>query len=193
LPSIYRGYWDPFVQACADTATTICMHIGSSSRMPSTSTDAPATAAATLTFHNASASLTDWLLSGIFDRFPAVRIAYSEAQIGWVPYVLERIDDAWTQHQSWSAGGGGSHGDPPSQKYYSNVFTCFFRDRHGIASIDLVGEDNITFECDYPHADSTWPDTGEVAAELFRTLTDEQRYKVVRGNAARMLSLAEGG
>ena len=52
-----------------------------------------------------------------------------------------------------------------------------------------VGVDNITFETDYPHSDSTWPDTKKVAEEMFADLSDEDVYKIVRGNAIRMLSL----
>jgi predicted TIM-barrel fold metal-dependent hydrolase len=52
-----------------------------------------------------------------------------------------------------------------------------------------VGEDNITFETDYPHTDSTWPDTKAVAEKLVDGLTDEQIYKAMRGNAIRMLNL----
>ena len=70
LPSIHSGYWDPFFQACADTQTVVCMHIGSSSQMPATSPDAPAAVAATLSFNNSMASLTDFLFSGVLVRFP---------------------------------------------------------------------------------------------------------------------------
>jgi len=52
-----------------------------------------------------------------------------------------------------------------------------------------VGIDNITFETDYPHTDSTWPDTKKVAEKMMSDLTDEQIYKIVRGNAIRMLDL----
>jgi len=92
LPSIHDadGYWDPFFQACEETGTVICMHIGSSSKMPSTSADAPPAVGSTLTFANAAYSLVDWLMSGVFTRFPNLTIAYSEGQIGWMPYVLER-------------------------------------------------------------------------------------------------------
>src|SRR5437868_8692287 len=64
LPSIHSGYWDPFFLACQETGTTVCMHIGSSSKMPATSSDAPAAVAASLSFNNAMASLSDFLFSG---------------------------------------------------------------------------------------------------------------------------------
>jgi predicted TIM-barrel fold metal-dependent hydrolase len=188
LPSIHSGYWDPFFAACSDTQTVVCMHIGSSSRMPATSGDAPSAVAATLSFNNAMASMSDFLFSGVLVRYPELKLAYSEGQIGWIPYILERADDVWLEHRAW----GGVKDivpEPPSTYYYRNMFGCFFRDRHGIDSIDQVGRDNITFETDYPHTDSTWPETKQVAEKLLAGLPDETIYKIVRGNAIRMLGL----
>jgi predicted TIM-barrel fold metal-dependent hydrolase len=164
------------------------MHIGSSSRMPATSPDAPAGVQATLSFNNAMGSLADWLFSGKLIQFPELKLAYSEGQIGWIPYILERADDVWREHRAW----GGVRDivpEPPSTYYDRQVFGCFFRDRHGLASLDEVGVDNITFETDYPHTDSTWPDTFEIATEMFAGLPDDAVRKIVRGNAIRMLHL----
>jgi predicted TIM-barrel fold metal-dependent hydrolase len=188
LPSVHTGYWDPFFAACAETHTVVCMHIGSSSKMPATSADAPAAVQATLSFGNAMGSLADFLFSGVLVRFPDLRLAYSEGQIGWIPYILERADDVWVEHRAW----GGVRDivpEPPSTYYYRQVYGCFFRDHHGIVSLDAVGEDNTTFETDYPHTDSTWPHTKEVAEKMFTGLDDAVIYKLVRGNAIRMLSL----
>ncbi len=188
LPSIHSGHWDPFFVACAETGTVVCMHIGSSSKMPATSPDAPPAVQATLSFGNAMSSLTDFLFSGVLVRFPTLKLAYSEGQIGWIPYILERADDVWLEHRAW----GGVRGivpEPPSTYYYRQVFGCFFRDRHGIESLEKVGVDNTTFETDYPHTDSTWPHTKQVAEDLMAGLTDDVVYKLLRGNAIRMLEL----
>ena len=188
LPSIHTGDWDPFFAACAETRTVVCMHIGSSSKMPATSADAPVAVAATLSFGNAMSSLTDFLFSGVLVRFPDLKLAYSEGQIGWIPYILERADDVWLEHRAW----GGVRDivpEPPSTYYYRQVFGCFFRDRHGIESLETVGVDNTTFETDYPHTDSTWPHTKKVAQELMAGLPDDVVHKLVRGNAIRMLEL----
>ena len=186
MPSIHTGYWDPFFAACSDTQTVVCMHIGSSSKMPATSADAPVAVAATLRFGNAMASMSDFLFSGVLVRFPDLKLAYTEGQIGWIPYILERVDDVWVEHRAW----GGVRDlvpEPPSTYYYRQIYGCFFRDHHGIDSLDKVGVDNITFETDYPHTDSTWPDTKEVATELMKGVPDDAVYKIMRGNAIRML------
>ncbi|MBX7159523.1 MAG: amidohydrolase [Acidimicrobiia bacterium] len=188
LPSIHDPdrFWDPFFRACEETRTTICMHIGSSSKMPSTSPDAPAAVGSTLTFNNAMASLADWLFSGVLARFPGLRIAYSEGQIGWIPYILERADNVWEENRGWH---GSDIPEPPSHYYKDRVFGCFFNDVHGLKNLDAIGADQVTFETDYPHSDSTWPHTKEVAEKLFDGLSDDVVRKIVRTNAIDMLSL----
>jgi predicted TIM-barrel fold metal-dependent hydrolase len=188
LPSIHSDQWDPFIRACAETQTVINMHVGSSSKMPATGPDAPPAVTLTLTFNNAMASLTDWLFSGKLVEFPSLRLAYSEGQIGWLPYVLNRADDVWDQHRAW-AGVRDTVPERPSSYYHQSVYGCFFRDTHGIAALDAIGEDRVTFETDYPHTDSTWPDTRAVAEEMFAALDDDVVYKIVRGNAIEMLGL----
>jgi predicted TIM-barrel fold metal-dependent hydrolase len=188
LPSIHSGFWDPFFAACQDNLVTVNMHIGSSSRMPATSGDAPTAVAATLSFNNSMASLADFLFSGVLVRFPELKLAYSEGQIGWLPYALERADDVWKEHRAWG-GVADVLPEPPSFYYFRQVFGCFFRDKHGLDSLKAIGEDNVTFETDYPHTDSTWPNTLAVATEMMGHLPAEIRYKLVRGNAKRMLHL----
>ena len=188
LPSIHTGYWDPFFQACQDTETVVCMHIGSSSKMPAASPDAPPAVAASLSFNNAIASLSDFLFSGVLVRFPTLTLAYSEGQIGWLPYILERVDDVRKEHRAWG-GVADIVPEPPSTYYYRQVFGCFFRDKHGLNSLNEVGVDNITFETDYPHTDSTWPNTKEVAQDMMGHLPEDVVWKIVRGNAARMLGI----
>jgi predicted TIM-barrel fold metal-dependent hydrolase len=188
LPSIHSGYWDPFFAACSETKTTVCMHIGSSSRMPATSPDAPVAVAATLSFNNAMASMSDFLFSGVLVRFPNLKLAYSEGQIGWIPYALERADTVWEMHEAWT------HAkalvpDPPSTYYKGRIFGCFTADKHGLANLEAVGEDNICFETDYPHSDTTWPDSQAYAEKMVTGLPDDVAYKVLRGNAIQMLSL----
>ena len=188
LPSIHTGYWDPFFAACQETRTTVCMHIGSSSKMPSASPDAPPDVAVALSCNNSMASLIDFLFSGVLVRFPDLKLAYSESQIGWIPYALERADNVWKYHASWTRVNK-KIPELPSSYYYGRVFGCFTNDEFGVASIDVVGEDNICFETDYPHTDTTWPFTEAESAAMTASLTDEQRYKVMRGNAIRMLDL----
>ncbi len=192
LPSIHDadGYWLPFFEACNECDVTINMHIGSGSKMPSTSPDAPAAVGSTLTFANCCFSMVDWLMSGLFTRFPRLKIAYSEGQIGWIPYILERADTVWRENRGWG-GIADKVLEPPSDLFRRHVYGCFFDDPHGLRSLVEIGEDNVTYESDYPHSDSTWPHTAKIAAEQTAAagLTEAQIYKVMRGNAITMLHL----
>ena len=190
LPSIHdeNNFWDPFFAACEETDTVICMHIGSSSKMPSTSADAPPAVGSTLTFANAAYSLVDWLMSGVFTRFPRLIIAYSEGQIGWIPYILERADVVWEENRGWG-GVADKVLEPPSELFRRHVYGCFFNDAHGLRSITEIGVDRVTYESDYPHSDSTWPNTRAIAEEQMKGLDDDAIEAIVRGNAIRMLHL----
>ena len=150
-------------RACEETDTVIHMHIGSSSKMPSTSPDAPAGRRAPRSPSSTPASsLVDWLMSGVFVRFPKLEIAYSEGQIGWIPYILERADVVWEENRGWG-GVADKVLEPPSELFKKHVYGCFFDDPYGLQLLDAIGVDSVTYETDYPHSDSTWPRTREVA------------------------------
>jgi predicted TIM-barrel fold metal-dependent hydrolase len=188
LPSIYTGTWDPLFAACQETGTVIAMHIGSGTKTPKASPDAPDAVGATILFGNSVASLTDFMYSGVLHRFPDLKLLYAEAQIGWIPYVLERADDVWETHRGWS--GSQMHcPEPPSTYYRRQVTSCFFKDDVGVALLDQVGVDNVVFETDYPHQDGTWPYSREAAASQFGHLDQESIDKIARGNALRLLGL----
>lgn len=188
LPSLHCGYWDPFFRACDETGTLIAIHIGSSSQSTGTSADAPPAIAVTNLYTNSSLSLSDYLLSGIFLRFPNLRLAYAESQAGWIPYILDRLDRMWqanhrfmrTQHLP----------EAPSTYYRQHIYSCVFDDRVALERLlDLVGVDRLCFETDFPHADSSWPNSREVAARNLDGLDDASVRRILHDNAVEMLRL----
>ena len=195
LPSVHDKdrFWDPFFRACEETDSVVCMHIGSSSKMPSTSPDAPFAVSSALTFSNAMGSMCDFILSGIFVRFPLLKVAYSEGQVGWMPYVLERMDKIWAER------GDASFGidlpERPSSYMQGHVWGCIFDDETGLRNRDVIGMDQICFEVDFPHADSTYPDTLEVATRICTAagLSDDEVYRLMRGNAIDCFGLERFG
>ncbi len=188
LPSIHSRYWDPFFAACEETNTVVSMHIGSGTKTAITSSDAPEAVQSTTIFTNTVVSLVDFLFSGVLARYPNLKLLYSEGQIGWVPYVIERVDDIWETHRGWAHTKDNTP-EPPSHYYYRQVTSCFFKDHTGVEMLDRVGLDNITFETDYPHQDGTWPHTREVAEKHFGHLPADVIHRIVRGNAIRLFDL----
>ena len=187
LPSIHSGYWDQLWQACQDSDTTVNMHIGSSSTFPSTGVDSPAITATSLVHEGSHRALVDWLVSGVLARFPTLRIALSEGQTGWIPFVLERLDYSFENHRY----GRGTLTELPSTYYRGRVFGCVIDDRTGLRMRDVVGMDQMMFEVDFPHGDSLWPDSAQALEKLAADtgLDDGELYKLARGNAIRFYRL----
>ena len=209
LPTIWdpNRYWNPVWEACQETETVVCMHIGSSSRLPLVSTDFPSTFnqawAATVV---SSGTLLTWLLGPVFREFPGVKIALSEGGIGWMPSFLERAAQIAERRQALLA--TGEYTNPVTHmvsydraraldlrgfdiyaEFREHVYGCFIEDLHGVANIREIGIDNVMIETDYPHSDSTWPNCLDVARLQLAanpTLTDEEKYKVLRDNAERL-------
>ena len=190
LPSIHDPgrHWDPLLAACDETGTVICMHIGSGSKMQTTSDDAPLGVTTALTSLNAYMAMADWLLSGVMARFPRLKIAFSESQVGWMPFLLERLDRVFTESRHWS------QLDPsvtelPSSYVPGRVYGCFFDDMVGIEMRHHIGVTQLVFETDYPHQDSTWPDTAKLVAEIAAMVPPDELELLMRGNAITMLGL----
>ena len=196
LPSVHDQdrFWDPLFDVCQETETVLCMHIGSSSKMPSTSPDAPFSVSSTITFANAMGSMCDYILSGTFDRFPALKIAYAEGQVGWMPYVIERMDKLWAERDNESEFGVQLK-SRPSSYIPGHVYGCIFDDEVGLKNRDLVGMSQICFEVDYPHADTTFPHTLEVATRIVTAagLDDGEILQLMRGNAIEAFGLERFG
>ncbi|MGA2836101.1 MAG: amidohydrolase family protein [Acidimicrobiales bacterium] len=180
-PSVHSDHWDPFWRACNDEQVVVCMHIGSSSELVITSPDAPMDCLITLTPMNIVKAATDLVWSPVLRKFPDLRVALSEGGIGWIPYFLERIDYNYDRHHLWT---GQDYGNElPSEVFNRNVLTCFIDDKFGVASRDFLEMDNVMWECDYPHSDSTWPIAPETLAESLAGVSDHDVDRMTHLNA----------
>lgn len=187
-PSIHSDHWDPFWQACSDEGVVVCMHIGSSSSLVITAPDAPIDCLITLTPINIVQAAADLIWSPLFRKFPDLKVALSEGGIGWIPYFLERIDYQYRQHHLWT---GQDFGDRlPSEVFRERVLTCFIDDRFGVANLGAMNVDNVMWECDYPHSDSTWPFSPEQVWEHFAGtgITAHDIDRITHANAMRHFS-----
>ncbi len=184
LPGLHLDYWDPFFQACQDTGTVVCMHIGSSSSMTVTSMDAPVDVSIAITPMNSFLALNDLMWTPICRKFPDIMIAMSEGGTGWIPYALERMDYTYAHHRAWTGADFG--GLTPTEIFHRNFSTCFIDDRAGIDLRHKVGIDRMTWECDYPHSDSTWPHSADLLAHSLEGVPDEEVDKITHLNAMKI-------
>ncbi|MBV1892955.1 MAG: amidohydrolase [Ilumatobacteraceae bacterium] len=184
LPSLHNEHWDPFWQACSDTGTVICLHIGSSSEVVVTSVEAPIDTLITLQPMNLVLAAADLLWSPVLRKYDKLRFALSEGGIGWIPYFLERCDYVYKHHSAWTHQ---DFGDLlPSELFRERMLTCFIDDNFGLANLSELNTDMVSWECDYPHSDSTWPISPETVGSSLDALSPEIVAKITHQNAMRV-------
>jgi predicted TIM-barrel fold metal-dependent hydrolase len=183
LPSLHSEHWDPFWAACSDEETVVCLHIGSSSALVVTADDAPFDVLTTLQPVNLVQAAADLIWSPVLRKFKSLRFAMSEGGIGWIPYLLDRIDYVYEHHRAWT---GQDFGDKlPSQVFREHIITCFIDDPTGVKLRHDIGIETITWECDYPHSDSTWPTSPERLMKSLDGVPDDEINMITHENAMR--------
>ena len=126
----------------------------------------------------------DLVFSGMLQRHPRLKFMLSEGGIGWIPYLLERLDSTWERHRWYQ---NISRTDRPSDLFRRHFWGCFIDDIHGVASRDAIGVDRILIEVDYPHSDSNWPNSRKRVEENLSDVTDDDAHAIVELNARRLL------
>lgn len=182
-PSFHSDHWDPMWDALSDTGTIMSVHLGSSGRLTMTARDAPLDVMMTLQPMNICAAAADLLWSRVIKKFPGVRIALSEGGTGWIPYFLDRLDRTYEMHHLWTGQDFG--GKLPSEVFRERFLTCFISDPVGVQLRHEIGIDNIAWECDYPHSDSSWPEAPEELAAVMTGVPDDEVHRITWENACR--------
>jgi predicted TIM-barrel fold metal-dependent hydrolase len=172
-PSLHSEHWNPFWEACVDEGTVVCMHIGSSSGMALTDPEAPIEVMITGTPISLFGVANELVFSEVLRRYPTLTIALSEGGIGWIPYFLERCDYVYEHHHHWTHQNFGDR--KPSDIFREHILSCFIDDDAGLKNRHLIGVDTLTWECDYPHSDTTWPHAPE---RLWRSMKDIPKQEI---------------
>jgi predicted TIM-barrel fold metal-dependent hydrolase len=171
----------------------VCMHIGSSSKLVTTSADAPPTVLVSLNGVNSMMAGVDWLVSGILERFPGIKVILSEGGAGWIPYILERADKAFHDKRIKpnAAIGQTSRGGtvPPSQLFRQHMYVCLVDEYFALRSLGDIPVDNLLWEGDYPHGDGLWPNNHRYLEKALAHVADEDAAKIAGGNLAKLLSV----
>ena len=184
LPSLHTGHWDPFMAACEETGTVICLHVGSSSSAPMTSSDAPADTIGVLFFGWAMFAAVDWLYSKIPVRFPDIKICLSEGGLGWVAGLLDRLDHVGRYQQVYGTWEGIEL--TPREVMQRNFWFCAIDDPSALEQRHLIGIDHVLLETDYPHQDGTWPDTHDLLHAQIGHFPPEDIRKLTWENASNL-------
>jgi predicted TIM-barrel fold metal-dependent hydrolase len=132
-------------------------------------------------------SLYDLNFSGVLERYPKLKVVLVESEIGWIPFLLEQWDYYYKRHGVDRQ--GIAIKKAPSEYFHDQIYTTFFNDGVGGHMLSWWGEDNCMWSNDYPHGNSTWPNSREIVARDMADLPAEKRAKLLRENVAKLYGL----
>jgi predicted TIM-barrel fold metal-dependent hydrolase len=162
FPSFLSGHWDPMIQAIIEENMVLSLHIGAGFDVIQKPKEAPVDHLMVLACQISAITAQDLLFGPTLRKFPDLKVALSEGGIGWIPFYLDRIDRHF-QNQEWLHGADDFGGKQPSEVFRQHFLACYITDPSGLLLRDRIGLDIIAWECDYPHTDTTWPESPEFA------------------------------
>ncbi|MDO8365040.1 MAG: amidohydrolase family protein [Actinomycetota bacterium] len=184
LPGFYGDHWDAVLEAAERLQIVLSMHIGGAFNLLRRPEGAHMDQLIILSAQLSGVAATDLITSGSFKKFPELKVALSEGGIGWVPFLLDRMDRHMTNH-SWTHLDIGA--PLATDIWRKNFLGCFITEPSNLRLVDRMGVDTVAWECDYPHSDSTWPKSPELLmVELENAgITDDVINKITWQNACR--------
>ncbi|WP_019064079.1 amidohydrolase family protein [Streptomyces prunicolor] len=183
LPSWHTDHWDPILALSNESGIPLSLHFGSGGS-PTVSPEGMSTnfvVGISLFALNSVTTMAELLLSPVFHKFPNLRMALSEGGIGWMPYLLERLDYTWERHRWYND--VNREVSPGELFARGHLGGCFISDDAGLEARHRIGVDHIMFESDYPHSDSNWPNTRKILAESMRGIPEDEVHKLLEDNA----------
>ena len=188
LADYYDERYHPLFAAIAASGLPICCHIGLKTTLddvarrdptPNKGVMVPLTPLAT------AEAFGMWIMGGVFERFPDLKVVFVEPGLGWVPWWLETVDDMATrQGYKFPA-----ITDLPSAYFHRNIYLTFIDEHYGLRGRDLLGAENIMWSSDFPHPVTSWPHSRKIVDELFADFRADERELIVAGNATRVWNL----
>ena len=170
---------DRVLAALAERDLAVHVHVGLSLSVP---TVAPANSLPAGTgshrYAGAAEPLMQLILTGVFDRIPALRIVFAEVDCGWVPYFKEQVDDGFLRYRSRY-----SIADLPSAYIRRHAFFTYVTDGYGIDNRHRIGVERIMWSSDYPHGNSNYPDAWSPVQASMSGVADDERAAILAGNA----------
>jgi predicted TIM-barrel fold metal-dependent hydrolase len=186
FPSFLSGHWDPMFRAIVEENMVLSLHIGAGFDVIQKPKEAPVDHLMVLACQISAITAQDLLFGPTLRKFPELRVALSEGGIGWIPFYLDRIDRHF-QNQEWLHGPDDFGGKQPSEVFREHFLACYITDPSGLLLRDRIGLDIISWECDYPHTDTTWPESPEFAWKELQDAgcADDEIDKITWQNACR--------
>ena len=178
--------WDPLWAAASEAGVPLSFHIGRGTKLNPMDVRerAPFSSVVPLQMDEPLALM---VFMGALERHPSLQLVLAESGIGWLPYFVARMDDQFAKH--CVPYGPPCIGTKPSEIFSRQVYATFEEEPFGPSLIPLLGADNFMWACDYPHPDSTWPNSAEAIEEALGGLGEETVRKVTADTCKRLYRL----
>ena len=188
-PDYYHERYRPLWAAVQETGMPLCCHTGMNAAYDGLKVRDPTPQGAIsvpLMALTSAEAMAMWILGGVFEQFPGLKVVFVEPGLGWVAWWLQFVDHMVTrQKYDFPA-----ISQLPSFYFHRNIFLTFMEDADGVQLLrHRLGVENIMWASDYPHPPTTWPNSQRIVAEQFAGVPAGERDLMVAGNAARVWNL----
>ncbi len=142
-------------------------------------------------YHCGALEAVQLILSGVFDRFPKLRIYWAENNLGWIPYYYEQMDQEYQTNRHWAERllGLKPLSRLPSEYLSEHAYWGFFEDAIGVRLRHEIGISRVMWSTDFPHIVSRWPNSLKVMEAQMADVPEEEKYQMVAGNAIEFFHL----
>jgi predicted TIM-barrel fold metal-dependent hydrolase len=189
IEPLWHPFWEPLWTAAEECQLSIAFHTTGTGKRPPADLDPKllmaARASGLAQFQMATAEyLSSLIFGGVLERHPGLRLVLGESGIGWIPYILARMD--YEYEDQFKALGLSLK---PSEYWHRQMYATYQQDRIGIKLLDDVGVENVMWGSDYPHPDGIFPDSQAYLQRELGHVPEPIRRKIVCENAARLYGL----
>jgi predicted TIM-barrel fold metal-dependent hydrolase len=129
-----------------------------------------------------------FIFGGVFERHPKLKLVCVEADAGWVPHYMYRMDHAYDRHRYWLP--SGTLSKKPSEYFWENVYTTFQDDWVAFQMKDMCNIRRLMWANDFPHSDSTWPWSQEILEKHTKNLNEDEKNLILHDNVAELYQLS---
>jgi uncharacterized protein len=179
---IYSEFWD----ACVDLEMVPSFHILTSSSDALNRSRGPKMNNFLSIIRGNQDIMGMFVLGGVFERHPRLKVVCVEADAGWAPHFMYRMDHAYERHRKWLTA---NISRTPSEYFREHIYMTFQDDWVAFRNVDQVNWHRLCWANDFPHSDSTWPWSQQLLDEQTLQLTDEQTRAILCDNAAELYGI----
>ncbi len=180
--------YDPFWEAAIDLGLPLSFHILTSRDDAIGRTRGPKLNSFLSIIRGNQDIIGMLILSGVFERHPRLKMVCVEADAGWAPHYMYRMDHAYDRHRYWLT--AGTISKMPSEYFRENIYLTFQDDWVAFKMKDMCNFRRLMWANDFPHSDSTWPWSQELLKKHTANLNEEEKNQILHDNVAELYHLS---